>query len=142
LLALAFFIPVITAMGGNIGLQSSSMTVRGLATGEIDAHRLPRRLWRELRIGLLMGAICGGAVSGVVYVWLHNGLLGIIVGGAMFCAVTVAASLGILVPVFFNKLQVDPALASGPFVTMSNDITGLVIYFGLATLLLKWIGAG
>lgn len=142
LLALAFFIPVITAMGGNIGLQSSSMTVRGLATGEIDTHHLRRRLWRELRIGVLMGAICGGAVGTVAYIWLRNGLLGIIVGGAMFCAVTVAASLGILVPVFFDRLEVDPALASGPFVTMSNDITGLVIYFGLAALLLKWAGVG
>lgn len=142
LLALAFFIPVITAMGGNIGLQSSSMTVRGLATGEIDMHHLMRRLWRELRIGILMGIICGGAVSLVVFLWLRNELLGIIVGGAMFCAITVAATLGILVPIFFNKLKVDPALASGPFVTMSNDITGLVIYFGLASLLLKWTGVG
>ena len=142
LLALAFFIPVITAMGGNIGLQSSSMTVRGLATGEIDTHHMARRLLRELRIGILMGIICGGSVGAVVYFWLQNGMLGIIVGSAMFCAITVAATLGILVPIFFNRLKVDPALASGPFVTMSNDITGLVIYFGLATLLLKWTGVG
>ena len=142
LLALAFFIPVITAMGGNIGLQSSSMTVRGLATGEIDTHHFARRVWRELRIGVLMGTICGGTVGLVAYVWLRNVLLGLIVGGAMFCAITVAASLGIMVPLFFNKLKVDPALASGPFVTMSNDITGLAIYFGLATLLIKWTGAG
>ena len=142
LLALAFFIPVITAMGGNIGLQSSSMTVRGLATGEISTHRIGRRVWRELRIGVLMGLICGGMVGVVAFLWLKNELLGLIVGGAMFCAITVAASMGIMIPFFFNKLKVDPALASGPFVTMSNDITGLAIYFGLAALLMKWTGAG
>jgi magnesium transporter len=142
LLALAFFIPVITAMGGNIGLQSSSMTVRGLATGEIDTHHVGKRVWRELRIGILMGLICGGTVGVIAYIWMNSGVLGLIVSGAMFCAVTVAASMGILIPFFFNMLRVDPALASGPFVTMSNDITGLAIYFGLATLLLKWTGAG
>lgn len=142
LLTLAFFIPVITAMGGNIGLQSSSMTVRGLATGEIDTHHIGRRVWRELRIGILMGLICGGTVGAIAYLWLKNGLLGVIVGGAMFCAVTVAASMGIMIPVVFDRLKVDPALASGPFVTMSNDITGLAIYFGLAALLMKWTGAG
>jgi len=142
LLALAFFIPVITAIGGNIGLQSSSMTVRGLATGEVDADHLGKRVWRELRIGILMGLICGGTVGVVAYLWFQKGLLGLIVGGAMFCAVTVAASMGIMIPFFFNKLKVDPALASGPFVTMSNDITGLAIYFGLASLLMKWIGVG
>ncbi len=133
-------IPVITARGGNIGLQSSSMTVRGLATGEIDAHDFARRVWRELRIGMLMGGICGATVGLVAYLWQGSGILGLIVGVAMFCAVTVAASSGIMVPLLFDKLKVDPALASGPFVTMSNDITGLAIYFGLAALLLRWAG--
>ena len=137
LLALAFFIPVITAMGGNIGIQSSAIVVRGLATGEIGLFDIARRLLRELRIGLLMGVMCGGIVGLVAFVWQGNALLGVIVGSAMLSAITVAATMGALVPLVFKKFNIDPAIATGPFVTMSNDIVGLFIYFGLAFMLLR-----
>jgi len=137
LLALAFFIPVITAMGGNIGIQSSAIVVRGLATGEIGLFDIARRLLREARIGLLMGLMCGGIVGVVAFLWQGNALLGVIVGSAMLSAITVAATMGALVPLIFKKLNIDPAIATGPFVTMSNDIVGLFIYFGLAFMLLK-----
>jgi magnesium transporter len=140
LLALAFFIPVITAMGGNIGIQSSAIVVRGLATGEIGLLRVARRLFREARIGLLMGVICGGIVGMVAFVWQGNPLLGVIVGSAMLSAITVAATMGALVPLLFKRINIDPAIATGPFVTMTNDIVGLFIYFGLAVLLLKLLG--
>jgi len=140
LLALAFFIPVITAMGGNIGIQSSAIVVRGLATGEIGLLRVARRLFREARIGLLMGVICGGTVGLVAFVWQGNPLLGVIVGSAMLSAITVAATMGALVPLLFKKINIDPAIATGPFVTMTNDIVGLFIYFGLAVVLLKLLG--
>ena len=137
LLALVFFIPVITAMGGNIGIQSSAIVVRGLATGEIGLFDIARRLLREARIGLLMGLMCGGIVGVVAFAWQGNALLGVIVGSAMLSAITVAATMGALVPLVFKKLNIDPAIATGPFVTMSNDIVGLFIYFGLAFMLLK-----
>jgi magnesium transporter len=140
LLALAFFIPVITAMGGNIGIQSSAIVVRGLATGEIGIFHIARRIFRELRIGLLMGLMCGGVVGLVAFVWQGNPLLGVIVGSAMLSAITVAATMGALVPLLFRKANIDPAIATGPFVTMSNDIVGLFIYFGLAVLLLRLLG--
>jgi magnesium transporter len=137
LLALAFFIPVITAMGGNIGIQSSAIVVRGLATGEIGLFHIARRLLRELRIGLLMGVMCGSIVGLVAFLWLGNPLLGVIVGSAMLSAITVAATMGALVPLLFKKINIDPAIATGPFVTMTNDIVGLFIYFGLAVVLLR-----
>jgi magnesium transporter len=140
LLALVFFIPVITAMGGNIGIQSSTIVVRGLATGEIGLFHIARRILRELRIGLLMGLICGGIVGLVASVWQGNPLLGVIVGSAMLSAITVAATMGALVPILFKKINIDPAIATGPFVTMTNDIVGLFIYFGLAVTLLKLLG--
>ncbi|MCK4272035.1 magnesium transporter [bacterium] len=140
LLALVFFIPVITAMGGNIGIQSSTIVVRGLATGEIQLFRIAQRLFREARIGLLMGVMCGGIVGLVALVWQGNPLLGVIVGLAMLSAITVAATMGALVPLLFKKINIDPAIATGPFVTMSNDIVGLVIYFGLAAMLLRLLG--
>jgi len=140
LLALAFFIPVITAMGGNIGIQSSTIVVRGLATGEIGLLHIARRILREVRIGLLMGLMCGGIVGLVAFVWQGNPLLGVIVGSAMLSAITVAATMGVLVPLFFRKINIDPAMATGPFVTMTNDIVGLFIYFGLAVMLLKLLG--
>ncbi len=137
LLALAFFIPVITAMGGNIGIQSSAIVVRGLATGEVGLFDVARRLLREARIGLLMGLMCGGIVGVVAFAWQGNALLGVIVGSAMLSAITVAATMGALVPLIFKRMNIDPAIATGPFVTMSNDIVGLFIYFGLAFMLLK-----
>jgi magnesium transporter len=140
LLALAFFIPVITAMGGNIGIQSSAIVVRGLATGEVGLFHIASRLLREARIGLLMGLMCGGVVGLVAFIWQGNPILGVIVGSAMLSAITVAATMGALVPLLFKKLNIDPAIATGPFVTMSNDIVGLFIYFGLAFLLLRLLG--
>jgi magnesium transporter len=137
LLALAFFIPVITAMGGNIGIQSSAIVVRGLATGEVGLFDIARRLLREVRIGLLMGLMCGGIVGLVAFVWQGEAILGVIVGSDILSAITVAAAMGALVPLVFKKINIDPAIATGPFVTMSNDIVGLFIYFGLAFMLLK-----
>jgi len=140
LLALAFFIPVITAMGGNIGIQSSAIVVRGLATGEIGLFRIAQRLLREVRIGLIMGVMCGVVVGMVALIWQDHPVLGLIVGSAMVVAITVAATMGALVPLLFKKLNIDPAIATGPFVTMSNDIVGLFIYFGMAFLLLRLLG--
>lgn len=135
-LSLAIFIPIITAMGGNIGIQSASITVRGLALGQIEPFEIWKRLFRELRVGIVMGLVCGGSVGLIALLWQGNPALGFVVGVAMLSAITVAASMGTLVPVIFKKLSIDPAIATGPFVTTSNDIIGLIIYFSIATGLL------
>ena len=137
LIALLIFIPAIMAMGGNIGIQSSTIVVRGLATGRIDLSHLWRVLFREIRIGALMGLVCGLVVGTVARLWQKEPFLGLIVAGSMFTAITVAATIGTLVPLILKRFNIDPAVAAGPFVTTSNDITGLLIYFSLATWLLS-----
>ncbi|MFH1008372.1 MAG: magnesium transporter [Candidatus Latescibacterota bacterium] len=138
-LPLAIFIPIITAMGGNIGIQSAALTVRGLALGEIDAYEIWKRIFRELRVGVVMGVVCGGSVGLIALFWESNAALGIVVGVAMFAAIAVATTMGTFAPIVFRRLGIDPAIATGPFVTMSNDIIGLIIYFGIATAMRNWL---
>ncbi len=137
MLALITFIPVITGMGGNVGVQSSSIMVRGFATGKVSLGRVRMFLVREILIGFMMGVSCGIVVGLVGYLWHHSLVLGLVVGIAMMAAMTVAASMGTLVPTFFRRIHIDPAIASGPFVTTSNDIVGILIYLATATLFLK-----
>ncbi len=137
-LVLATFIPVVMAIGGSIGVQSSTIVVRGLATGQADLINLGSRLFKEMRVGLVMGLICGLSVGFIAWFWQGAYQLGVVVGLSMLMAILVAATLGAAVPVLLDRLKVDPALASGPFMTMSNDIVGLLIYFGLASNLLRW----
>ncbi len=138
-IALTAFIPAIMAMGGNIGSQSSMITMRGLATGRVDRNRIKSVLWRELQIGIVIGSTCGILVGIIGSVLKMNPILGLVVGLSMTLAVTTAAILGALAPVVFEKAGIDPAIASGPIVTTTNDITGIVIYMALATLFLTFL---
>ena len=138
ILALITFIPVITGMGGNVGTQSSSITVRGLATGRITLENVSRNIWREARIGITMGIICGLVVGLTALVWHHQILIGLVVAIAMSASMTIAATMGVLVPTIFQRLKIDPAIASGPFVTTSNDIIGILVYMGTASIALEY----
>ncbi len=133
------FIPVITGMGGNVGGQTSTIIVRGFATGRIDFAMLRQVFMKELRVGLVMGVTCGVVIAIVAMVWHQNLYLGLVVGLAMVAAITVAASMGVLVTAFFKKIGIDPAIASSPFVQTVNDITGILIYFGMATAFLNYL---
>ncbi len=136
-IALISFIPVITGMGGNVGGQSATIVVRGFATGRIELSTLRQVFLKELRVGVIMGLVCGVTIGLVAYFWHHNVYLGLVVGLAMVTAMTVAATMGVLAPTFFKRIGVDPAIASTPFVQTANDITGILIYFGTATLFLN-----
>ena len=133
---LAVFIPVIMDMGGNVGAQSSTVFVRGLATGEIVVSDVWRYFLREVRIGLTIGITTGIVIAAAAIAWKGIPMLGVVVGAAMFATVFLAAVIGILVPAILNKFGADPALAAGPFVTTIKDVTGLLIYFYVAGLLL------
>ncbi|MBN2645559.1 MAG: magnesium transporter [Desulfuromonadaceae bacterium] len=135
-IALISFVPVITGMGGNVGGQSATIVVRGFATGRIDLTTLRQVFFKELRVGLIMGAVCGCLVGLIAWIWHQNVYLGLVVGLAMITAMTVASTMGVLAPAFFKRIGVDPAIASTPFVQTSNDITGILIYFSTATLFL------
>ncbi len=139
MVVLVSFVPVITGMGGNVGTQSSSITVRGFAIGRIELVNYTRYLLKEMRVGALMGLTCGLSLSLVGWIWHGNAMLGLVVGLALFCAMTVAATMGAVFPAIFEKIDIDPALASGPFVTTFNDVTGIVIFFSMALLFRAWL---
>jgi len=136
---LAVFIPVIMGMGGNVGTQSSTIFVRGLATGEIDRSEVWPYFFREIRIGLVMGIICGTLISITAYIWQGNPYLGLVVGISMLITITVATLIGTLVPLLLNKVNIDPAITAGPFVTTIKDFTGLIIYFIIASAFLEYL---
>jgi magnesium transporter len=140
-LFLVAFVPVITAMGGNAGSQAAITMVRRLALHPVGAQEIGSIVFREARVGILLGAMCGLIVGFTAFLWRGEYFYGVVVGVAMTVAILVAATMGTLVPLAFSKMKVDPAIATGPFVSMSNDVVGLFIYFGLATLLLQ-LGGG
>ncbi len=136
LLALSFFIPIITAMGGNVGMQSAAIVVRGLATGEILMTETFRRLMVEMRVALSNGIILSGALMLIISVWYRDWILCTIVGLGLFVVIVLTTTLGALIPIALKRLDIDPAIATGPFITTFNDIIGLVVYFSIAKMFL------
>ncbi|MBN2170571.1 MAG: magnesium transporter [Candidatus Krumholzibacteriota bacterium] len=132
MLSLAFFVPVVTALGGNIGIQSSTIVVRGLATGEFRSGSVRRRILRELAVSLLNGFVIGLVTFGAVWLWLGDLALGSVVAVSMLTVVLWASITGTAVPLLLRRFGVDPAYATGPFVTTTNDIVDLSIYLGIA----------
>ncbi|MCP4579441.1 MAG: magnesium transporter [Deltaproteobacteria bacterium] len=137
MISLSFFFPVVMAMGGNTGTQAATVVVRGLATGDIGLVNIGKRLLMELRVALINGIICGGILGLIVGFWVGDYRLGIIVNTALFIIIVLSGIIGAAVPLALKRLNVDPALAAGPFVTTSNDILSLLIYLGLTTLFLR-----
>ncbi len=133
IIALTFFMPVIMAMGGNSGIQSSIIVIRGLATGEISVESTWRRFFREFRVSLFIGFIFGVIMLLVVGLWLGNYMMGLIIGFALNLVILQATLFGGLIPFLLKRADIDPALASGPFITTFNDILGLLIYLVLIT---------
>lgn len=127
--SMALFIPLIAAMGGNVGVQSAAIVVQGLANKSIETSQLSARLLKELGVGLLNGAICALVIL-VASNMLNFGMeISITVSLALICVIVFAALFGTFVPLVLNKYKIDPAIATGPFITTSNDILGLMIYF-------------
>ena len=133
---LAAFIPVIMGMGGNIGTQSSTIVVRGLAMGRITITELWSVVLKELTIGLILGLVYGLLIGIVAQVTYSTGLLAVAVAASVLSSMSVAALVGSLVPMLFAKIDIDPAVATGPFVTTAIDIISVFLYFVIATALL------
>ncbi len=141
-LTLAYFIPVIMAMGGNVGLQSSTMVVRGLATGELSLRKGLRVVLAEFRVGIIIG-VFAGAITGLMAMLLHRSepsphrfealRIAAIVCGSMTTSITVAATMGAIMPFLLQRVKLDPAVASGPFITAINDAVNITLYLTLAT---------
>ncbi|MDH4320021.1 MAG: magnesium transporter [Desulfobulbaceae bacterium] len=137
-LALASFIPIIAGMGGNIATQSSTIVVRGIATGRINMQQVARLVFKEMRVGLLLGGVYGVFLGLFAHFEATGpGLLGLVVGLAIFFSMTLAATIGTLVPVVLRRLDIDTAVATGPFVTTTIDIIGVFTYFMIAKFFLN-----
>lgn len=126
---LAFFIPLIAAMGGNVGVQSAAIVVQGLANESIKINTIISKLTKELGVALLNGLICSLIIFGATILLQYSILLCITVSISLFSVIVFAALFGTFVPLTLEKYKIDPALATGPFITTINDILGLYIYF-------------
>ncbi|MEJ2056329.1 MAG: magnesium transporter, partial [Desulfofustis sp.] len=137
LIALASFIPIVMGMGGNIATQSSTIIVRGIATGRVNMNELFRVIFKEFRVGIMLGFVYG-VFLGVLTYFLHNDpvALGIVVGLSIFFIMAMAATLGTIIPLVLKRFGFDAAIATGPFVTTAIDIIGVMMYFYTAKLIL------
>lgn len=135
---LALFIPIVMAMAGNAGIQSSAIAVQGLASGDLWTSDLVRRIGKELAVALLNGAVLAVALAAIVVLSGFGedpGRLAVTAGVALLIVIVLATLVGATVPLALDRVGIDPALAMGPFITVSNDILGLTIFFAVATLL-------
>ncbi|MCD4713745.1 MAG: magnesium transporter [Clostridiales bacterium] len=134
--SLALFMPLLAGMGGNVGTQSSTITVRNIALHEIEGSGIFRTLIHEVSVGLFVGIVCSTIVGIAALIMKTEYHIAFIVGIAMWANMATAATIGTIVPLVFKKIGVDPAVASAPFITTTIDLTGLSIYFTLATLMM------
>ena len=139
IVALAAFIPVILGMGGNIATQSSTIIVRGMATGRVNIGGEIKLIFKEVKVGLILGTLYGillGLFAKFTFTAAPNNL-GFVVGLSICSSMIVAATVGTIIPLVLRKLDVDPAIATGPFVTTSIDILGVFFYFIIASIFLQ-----
>ncbi|WP_026905758.1 magnesium transporter [Paucisalibacillus globulus] len=136
---LSIFIPLIAGMAGNTGTQALAVAVRGLATGEYGEEGKLKLIFREAGTGLITGTVCGIIITVVIFLWQHNLYLGILVGLSIMATLVVATIAGSLIPIIMHRMKIDPAVASGPFITTINDIISVLIYFGLATAFMSFL---
>jgi magnesium transporter len=137
------FVPVIIGTAGNIGTQTATIAVRGLATGQLpaDGQGFGQFLWRQTKVGLVLGAVCAtlGAAAAALMGGTHPAV-GLAVGISQLIAILLASVNGVVIPMLFKRIGVDPAVAAGPLVTTGNDVLGMLVYFGVTMLLASHVG--
>ncbi|MCF7811314.1 magnesium transporter [bacterium] len=139
LTTIVLYLPLVAAMGGNAGIQTSSLIVRGLATGEVSDYRLKKRLLGEIGVALVSGFACSIILFLITWGWHGKLVFAAVLSTALLSVIFLAAIIGFIVPLILKKLNLDPALATGPFITMSNDIIGLLIYLGIASTFIAFL---
>ncbi|MGQ2990279.1 magnesium transporter [Brevundimonas sp.] len=138
IVALAILMPIVSAIGGNAGTQALTVTVRALATRELNSSNAPRTFWREMAVGLANGLILAPLIGLAAGFWFRgeDWRIGLVIAAAMVLNLLVAASIGVLTPLTLSKLKFDPAVSSAVFVTATTDFFGFLIFLGLATIVL------
>lgn len=137
--ALAFFMPMIAGMTGNTGTQSLAVVVRGLISHDINKKVVFGLVMREFGVGISIGITCAVLISIIAYIWQGNLILGVVVGCSLFFTLIIGTLAGTVIPLILYRLNIDPAVASGPLITTLNDIFSLLTYFGIATMFLKYL---
>lgn len=139
--ALALFIPIIGGTGGNVGVQASAIVVQGLANGSLSIKEFGKQLWKEVRVGFINAIIISTVILAYNLLMLPDNLaVTLSVATSLFIVVMFATLLGSIVPLTLEKFKINPALATGPFIQISNDIVGLIIYVYISTWLLGLLG--
>lgn len=139
IILLASFMPIISAISGNTGLQSATIIVRGLSTGHIQLSEWRHALARQVVTTLILGAACGISLGVIGALWYGKWTFGLVVAIGMFTSVNIAGVVGTLVPLVSKKFGFDPALTAGPFETAFQDVVGISIFLSLATFLMHWL---
>lgn len=137
--ALAFFMPMISGMTGNTGTQSLAVVVRGIASKDVDKKVVIQLISREFGVSLIIGLTCGIIISLIAFFWQGNAVLGAVVGFSLFLTLIIGTLAGTIIPLVLYHFKIDPAVASGPLITTLNDIFSLVTYFGIATMFINYL---
>lgn len=139
-IVLASFMPAVMGMAGNTGVQTSTLLIRNMSTGPLLRRYLFKIVLREFRTAIVIGVLCGSLAGVIAWQLFHaNPVLGVVIGLSLCLSIMFSTFLGTSLPFLFQKLSVDPAIASGPFVTTINDSTALIIYLSIATFTLHYI---
>jgi magnesium transporter len=133
------FVPLLVGLGGNVGNQSATIMVRGLAAGYIREFNVSKRILREMMIGLLLGLGIGGLVLIGTFLFYHTWSYGVVIVVAILINLLFSCTIGTLLPFLFNKIGIDPAVASAPFISSTIDVVGLLIYFTVLSFSLNYI---
>ena len=131
-----YFTPLIAAMAGNVGVQSSAIIVQGLANNDVKGS-VNKRLIKEMLLAALNGVILALFLFLFIWIWKSDNMLALSIGASLIAVIIVAGIIGTFVPLFLDKKGIDPAIATGPFITTSNDIFGILIYFWIVKVILQ-----
>ncbi|MBO3698523.1 magnesium transporter [Fabibacter sp. E12] len=135
--ALAFFIPLVMATGGNVGIQSSTLVVQSLANRSAFTESFSKRIGKMFLVAIFTGVVLAAISFGIVYIWKGDADLGKVVAISLICVIMLASFTGTSTPLILDKFGINPALASGPFITTTNDILGIIVYLAIANVLLS-----
>jgi magnesium transporter len=130
---LVFFVPLVIGTAGSTGVQAAVVVVREIALGEVSTTHIWKRVFRELQVTFLNGLVLGIILFVVVTIWRQEPTLGLLLWVTLLAVTAVAAFMGAMIPLLMNRAKIDPAIATGPFITVMSDIVGLLIYMAFAT---------
>jgi magnesium transporter len=136
---LASFMPIISAVSGNVGLQAAAIVVRGLDTGHVSLQRWGQQVSKELQTALLMALTCGLVLGTIGAIWSQHLPFGLVIGVALTCSMMTAGFMGTVIPMLSKRLGFDPATTAGPFETAFQDVVGFAVFLWLASLLAHWL---